>query len=159
LGAASKVQYLSLIFICFSTRFFRVLASQGETENPINPVRKPTLIPSEKIHHGITRTQHRSPCFVFYHPRHRTLTCDRTTLREYLLDTITSATFSDSYVVDLANAVGGNTAYIGFTAGHGLGAANRATSGYSDVVVPEPIALPAFPNGLFLIAEFKKNCR
>lgn len=92
-----------------------------------------------------------------YDPLNITLTYDGTTLREYLTDTITSATFSTSYVVNLAAAVGGNTAYVGFTAGTGLGAANQAISGFNYTVVPEPTSLLAVSLGVLLVCGAKRN--
>jgi len=92
-----------------------------------------------------------------YDPLNVTLTYDGTTLREFLTDTLTSATFSTSYVVNLASAVGGNTAYVGFTGGTGLGAANQAISGFSYTAVPEPATLLAAPFVLLLLASSKRT--
>jgi hypothetical protein len=48
-----------------------------------------------------------------------TLNYDGTTLTETLTDTFTGATFSTSYAVNIAQTVGGNTAFVGFTGGTG----------------------------------------
>jgi hypothetical protein len=48
-----------------------------------------------------------------------TLSYDGTTLTETLTDTVTGATFTTSYAVDIPQTVGGNTAFVGFTGGTG----------------------------------------
>ena len=47
------------------------------------------------------------------------LVYDGTTLREVITDTDMGASFTASYMVDIASFVGGDTAYIGFTGGTG----------------------------------------
>ena len=47
------------------------------------------------------------------------LTYDGTTLTEKITDTSASQSFSTSYTINIPNAVGGNTAYMGFTGGTG----------------------------------------
>ncbi len=51
------------------------------------------------------------------HPIDVALTYDGTTLSITLKDTATAATFSHSWVIDIAGAIGQDTAYAGFTAG------------------------------------------
>src|SRR5262249_34165986 len=48
-----------------------------------------------------------------------TLSYDGTTLTETLIDTLTGATFTTSYAVNIPQTVGGNTAFVGFTGGTG----------------------------------------
>ena len=47
------------------------------------------------------------------------LTYDGTNLAMTITDTVTQATFSTSWAIDIPATVGGNTAYVGFTAGTG----------------------------------------
>jgi fibronectin type 3 domain-containing protein len=47
------------------------------------------------------------------------MTYDGTTLQTTTTDTVTHASASQSYVVNIPGSVGGNTAYVGFTAGTG----------------------------------------
>jgi hypothetical protein len=53
------------------------------------------------------------------HPLQITLAYDGTNLVETVRDTTTNATFTHSYPLNLAQTIGGNTAYIGFTGGTG----------------------------------------
>jgi len=53
------------------------------------------------------------------HPLHAHLGYDGTTLTLSLTDTVSGANFSASQVVNIPATVGGNTAYVGFTAGTG----------------------------------------
>jgi hypothetical protein len=74
------------------------------------------------------------------------------TLTETLLDTTTLDTFSTTFTgVDIAAAVGGNTAYVGFTGGDGLG---TSTQVISDVAfqTPEPGSLTLLFTGLGIAA-------
>jgi len=48
-----------------------------------------------------------------------TMTYDGTTLAMTVTDTVTHASFSNSWNIDIPGNVGGNTAYVGFTAGMG----------------------------------------
>ena len=47
------------------------------------------------------------------------MTYDGTTLNVTITDTVTQATASQSYAVNIPSLVGGNTAYVGFTGGTG----------------------------------------
>jgi legume-like lectin family protein/ASPM-SPD-2-Hydin domain-containing protein len=47
------------------------------------------------------------------------VTYDGTTLAMTLTDTVTGATFSNSWTINIPTTVGGNTAYVGFTGGTG----------------------------------------
>jgi hypothetical protein len=53
------------------------------------------------------------------HPFKVTLSYNGTTLTETIVDTITNATFSHDYVIDIQALLGGNAGYVGFTAGTG----------------------------------------
>ncbi len=48
-----------------------------------------------------------------------TLTYNGTTLTETILDTVTNATFSHDYLVNIPGIIGSTTAYVGFTGGTG----------------------------------------
>jgi parallel beta-helix repeat protein len=65
------------------------------------------------------------------HVFHATITYNGSTLTLALLDTVTNATFSTSWTVNIAAAVGGNTAYVGFTGGTGGLTASQAILGWS----------------------------
>ncbi len=70
------------------------------------------------------------------------LSYNGTTLMETLTDLTTSTSFQASYTVDLASALGGNTAYVGFTGGTGGGYSTQTISNFTYFSsVPEPAAL------------------
>ena len=70
------------------------------------------------------------------------LSYDGTTLTETLTDLSTSQTYQTSYVENLASALGGNTAYIGFTGGTGGGYSTQTISNFTySSTVPEPASL------------------
>ena len=48
-----------------------------------------------------------------------TLTYDGTTLHQEIVDTVTSATFTHDYLIDIPEVIGGNAAYAGFTGATG----------------------------------------
>jgi hypothetical protein len=48
------------------------------------------------------------------------MTYDGTTLTMTITDTVTNATFTTSWPINIPAAVGGNTALVGFTAGTGV---------------------------------------
>ncbi len=50
---------------------------------------------------------------------HAHITYDGTTLTLVLTDTVTGASFTASQVINIPATVGGNSAYVGFTAGTG----------------------------------------
>jgi hypothetical protein len=47
------------------------------------------------------------------------MTYDGTTLTMTITDTVTNATFTNSWTINIPRTVGGNTAFVGFTAGTG----------------------------------------
>jgi hypothetical protein len=66
-----------------------------------------------------------------------TLTYNGSILSEMIHDNVSGANFNTAYTVNLPAAVGGSTAYVGFTGGTGLGAALQLVDHFS-YVVPEP---------------------
>jgi hypothetical protein len=67
-----------------------------------------------------------------------TLTYNGTTLTEFVRDTITGATFTHDYLVNIAQIVGGNTAYAGFTAGTGGDTAVMDIQSWTYQAIPVP---------------------
>jgi hypothetical protein len=65
------------------------------------------------------------------HPINVTLRYDGTTLRVDLMDTVTKASFSTAYAVDLVHDAAGSTAYVGFTGATGSGASDQRISNFS----------------------------
>ncbi len=52
-------------------------------------------------------------------PMNVSLSYDGTTLTETIIDPVANVTATESYTIDIPSTVGGNTAYVGFTAGTG----------------------------------------
>jgi hypothetical protein len=77
--------------------------------------------------------------FLSGDPIQVTLTYNGTTLTESLLDTVTGATFTQDYLVNLTQILGGTSAYVGFTGGTG------GASSVQDVLswTYQPTAVPA----------------
>ncbi len=75
-----------------------------------------------------------------------TLSYDGTTLTETITDTVTGATVTESYTVNLVSTIGSGTAYVGFSGGTGSGTAIQdiLTWSYS----PLPTMAPAQPTNL-----------
>jgi hypothetical protein len=72
------------------------------------------------------------------------LTYSGSTLTENLLDTVTQAKFSTTYLVltSIPTTVGGSTAFVGLTAGSSdIGTANEFFSNFQFTTVPEPSSL------------------
>ena len=65
---------------------------------------------------------------------HAYITYDGTTLTLTLTDTVTNASFTTSTAIDIPTTVGGNTAYVGFTAGTGVLAATQEILNWTYVV-------------------------
>ncbi len=65
---------------------------------------------------------------------HAYITYDGTTLTLTLTDTVTNASFTTSTAIDIPTTVGGNTAYVGFTAGTGGLAATQEILNWTYVV-------------------------
>jgi hypothetical protein len=81
---------------------------------------------------------------------HAHITYDGTTLTLNLSDTVTNATFKASTAINIPATVGGNSAYVGFTASTSAAAANQsilnwtyAASGSSGPMVGTPTFTPA----------------
>ena len=71
------------------------------------------------------------------------LTYDGTTLRVTITDTVTGAAASQSYLVNIPAVVGGNTAYVGFTAGTGDNTASQTIQSWT--YSPTSLIPPAAP--------------
>ena len=71
-----------------------------------------------------------------------TLLYDGTTLQETVTDTATKAAFTQSYRVDIPSIVGGNDAYVGFTAGTGGVTATQDILTWTYTPLPAPPATP-----------------
>jgi fibronectin type 3 domain-containing protein len=76
-------------------------------------------------------------------------TYDGTTLTETLTDTVTGATVTEHYTVNIPQIVGGNTAFIGFTGADGSLTSNQNITNWTYTVVPSNNAtIPATPTNL-----------
>jgi hypothetical protein len=75
------------------------------------------------------------------------MTYDGTTLTMTITDTVTQASFTTSWAIDIPTTVGGNTAYVGFTGGDGTQTAiqNILTWNYSADATPALKAAMAMP--------------
>jgi phage gpG-like protein len=82
-------------------------------------------------------------------PVHAHLTYNGTTLSLTLTDTVTNAIFTTSTAINIPAVVGANTAYVGFTAGTYVAAANQSILNwtYSAGGAPVPAATPTFTPG------------
>src|SRR5882724_1431106 len=80
-----------------------------------------------------------------------TVAYDGTTLSERLEDTITHASFSNSYTVDLQSAVNSDTALIGFTAGTGAATSDQRISDFSFSAAQTPLTIRVYPTNQFAI--------
>ena len=75
-----------------------------------------------------------------------TLTYNGTTLTETITDTVTSATVTESYAINIASTIGSGTAYVGF--GGGTGGLSSTQDIVSWTFSPLPTAAPAAPSNL-----------
>ncbi|HZZ73009.1 MAG TPA: autotransporter-associated beta strand repeat-containing protein, partial [Pirellulales bacterium] len=104
------------------------------------------------------------------HPISVALAYNGTTLTETLTDTTAPAnTFTTSYNVDLATALGGTTAYLGFTGGTGGESANQTISNFAfsagsasvlynnNVIVDTADSTISSPNGSSTVASLTLN--
>ena len=73
------------------------------------------------------------------------LTYNGATLTVVITDTVTNATATQTYTVNIPAIVGGPTAYVGFTGGSGGATAIQQILNWS--YSPIPATGPAFPNG------------
>ena len=73
------------------------------------------------------------------------LNYDGTTLTVVITDTMTNASATQSYTVNIPALVGGSTGYVGFTAGSGGATAVQEILNWS--YSPKPVTGPAFFNG------------
>jgi hypothetical protein len=74
-------------------------------------------------------------------------TYDGKLLTVVITDTKTGKTATQSYTIDIPSTVGGNTAYVGFTAGTGNITAVQDVLTWTYVATPPPPTLPSFANG------------
>ena len=81
------------------------------------------------------------------------LAYDGTTLTEVIIDTVTLASVTQTYTVNIPSVIGANSAYVGFTAGSGGAGAvqdvlNWSYSGtYSAPITAVPPTMPNFSTG------------
>jgi hypothetical protein len=73
------------------------------------------------------------------------ITYDGVNLSMTITDALTLATWSHSWTVNIPSTVGGNTAYVGFTAGSGSATASQKVTYWT--YVPGPLAIPNYPAG------------
>jgi len=78
--------------------------------------------------------------FLSGDPIQVTLTYNGTTLTETLLDTVTNATFTYDYLVNIPQILGGNTAYVGFTGATGGASAIQDVLSWTYKPTPVPAA-------------------
>ncbi len=85
--------------------------------------------------------------FLSGDPIQVTLTYNGTTLTESLLDTVTGATFTQDYLVNLTQILGGTSAYAGFTGGTGGASSVQDVLSwtYQPTLVPPVASLVASP--------------
>jgi hypothetical protein len=69
--------------------------------------------------------------FASGHPLNVTLVYNGTTLAMTMQDTVTLASFSHNFTIDIPGTVGGPTAYVGFTGGTGGGMANQLVTAWT----------------------------
>jgi hypothetical protein len=89
--------------------------------------------------------------FANGHPFAVTLTYDGTTLSITMTDSVTHATFSRSWTINIPATVGGNTAYAGFTGGTGGAASVAAITSWTftaGATQSAPLPVPAAPTNL-----------
>jgi hypothetical protein len=89
--------------------------------------------------------------FANGHPFAVTLTYDGTTLSITMTDSVTHATFSRSWTINIPSTVGGNTAYAGFTGGTGGAASVAAITSWTftaGATQTAPLPVPAAPTNL-----------
>ncbi len=84
------------------------------------------------------------------HPINVAMTYNGTTLSMTLTDTVTHGTFSTSWAVNIPSDVGGNTAYVGFTASTGFAYANQFVNAwtYATTSSASSLPVPAAPTNL-----------
>ena len=73
------------------------------------------------------------------------ITYDGTTLSMTLTDGLTLATWSTSWTINIPATVGGNTAYVGFTAGTGDNSSSQKVTYWT--YVAGPLFIPNYPTG------------
>jgi hypothetical protein len=71
-----------------------------------------------------------------------TLTYDGTTLQQTVTDTVTHATFTHGYAIDIPGTIGGTSAFVGFTASTGASTAIENVLSWSYTPLPAPPVAP-----------------
>jgi hypothetical protein len=92
------------------------------------------------------------------HPIHVVVNYDGGTLHDTFTDTITGATYSTSYLVNIAQYTGAN-AYVGLSGGDGLSTGTQVFSNFN-YSVPEPTSCVMFAVGgiyLLIVARRRKT--
>ena len=83
------------------------------------------------------------------HPLSVTLAYNGTTLALTVTDSVTNASFSHSWTINIPATVGGNTAYVGFTASTGYSFANQYIQSWTySASQTQTAAVPAPPSNL-----------
>src|SRR5665213_2150176 len=82
-------------------------------------------------------------------PLQVTLTYDGTNLQETIFDTVTGASFSHGYAINIPATLGANTAFIGFTGATGGATAIQDVQTWT--YTPLPTSPPAIPTGLQVV--------
>jgi hypothetical protein len=84
------------------------------------------------------------------HPFNVSLSYNGTTLAMTMTDTVTKASFSKSWAINIPSTVGGSTAYVGFTGSTGGLVANQYVSSwtYATTTAVASLAVPAAPTNL-----------
>jgi hypothetical protein len=117
---------------------FDLSTSPGNTTglytNGVIPATPQTTITGVKLNSG--------------NPINVAMTYDGTTLSMKLTDTVTHGTFSTSWAVSIPSVVGGNTAYVGFTASTGYSPANQFVSAWTYATTASSVQIPAAPTNL-----------
>jgi len=82
------------------------------------------------------------------HPLNVTLAYNGTTLALTVTDSVTKASFSHSWTINIPTTVAGNTAYVGFTASTGYFVANQYVQSWTYSTSAQTPAVPAAPTNL-----------
>jgi hypothetical protein len=87
-----------------------------------------------------------------YNLSRATITYDGTTLTVVLKDLVTGATATQNYTINIPATIGGNSAWVGFTAASGHFGANQAIYNWTYTQVPVVPNPPVAPTGVNAVA-------